>query len=170
MFVKKKKKKNEIIILIIITIKNKKTKTKKQKQKQKNSLRIPTALFIFPVRVFTSTFGGIAKWRCKLKYFLEQSVARFMAVGCSGKWCVSLVNLNDCNDSKIGRSLVSLSVVLGGRSFYHDAVLRDPAVDSVTFDPQNFWLVRAYVTKRYLNLKATTMYKWPLYFWTGCQR
>ena len=88
-----------------------------------NSLRIPTALFIFPVRVFTSTFGGIAKWRCKLKYFLEQSVARFMAVGCSGKWCVSLVNLNDCNDSKIGRSLVSLSVVLGDRSFYHHALL-----------------------------------------------
>ena len=61
-----------------------------------------------------------------------------MAVGCSGKWCFSFVNLNGCNDSKIGRSLVSLSVVLGGRWFSHDVVLRDVAVDSVTFDPKNF--------------------------------
>ena len=48
------------------------------------------------------------------------------------------MNLNDCNDSKIGRSLISLSVVLGGRSFYHDTVLRNPAVDSVTFDSIEF--------------------------------
>ena len=48
------------------------------------------------------------------------------------------MNLNDCNDSKIGWSLVLLSVVLGGRLFYHYAVLRDPAVDSVTFDPIEF--------------------------------
>lgn len=61
-----------------------------------------------------------------------------MAVGGSGKRCVSFVNLNDCNDSKIGRSLVSLSVVLGVRSFGHDAVLQDLAVDRVTFDSENF--------------------------------
>ena len=48
------------------------------------------------------------------------------------------MNLNDCNDSKISRSLVSLSVVLGNQSFCHDAVLRDLAVDDVTFDGQNF--------------------------------
>ena len=48
------------------------------------------------------------------------------------------MNLNSCNDSKIGRSLVSLSVVLGSRSFCHDAVLRDLAVESVTFDPTEF--------------------------------
>ena len=48
------------------------------------------------------------------------------------------MNLNDCNDFKIGRSLVSLSVVLGNRSFCHDAVLRDLAVDNVAIDEQNF--------------------------------
>ena len=73
-----------------------------------------------------------------MKYFLEWSVARFMAVGCSGKRCVPLVNLNDCNDSKIGWLLVSLSVVFGSRSFFHDAVLQDLAVDSVTFEPRSF--------------------------------
>ena len=28
-------------------------------------------------------------------------------------------------------------------------------ISAVTFDPQNFWLIRAYVAKRYFNLKAT---------------
>ena len=36
------------------------------------------------------------------------------------------MNLNDCNDTKIGRSLVSLSVVLGGRSF--TTMLLSPAL------------------------------------------
>ena len=48
------------------------------------------------------------------------------------------MNLNDCNDSKIGQLLVLLSVVLGNRSFSRDAALQDLAVDRVTFDLQNF--------------------------------
>ena len=48
-----------------------------------------------------------------MKYFLERSVARFMAVGCSGKRYDSFEELTE---SKIGRSLALLSVGLGERS------------------------------------------------------
>lgn len=99
-----------------------------------NLLRILVVLFIFFVRVFILIFGGIVKWRCKLKYFLEWLVVYFMVVGCFGKWCVFFVNLNDCNDFKIGWLFVLLLVVFGNWLFCYDVVFWDFVVDNVIFD------------------------------------